>query len=327
MNCPSMYVNKWPVTVVSRHLTSSLPPDAKGGVRGARGGIFRKCFLWVLAGIVAGGTFPLSAFATTLPENEPVPGGVVVMPLPRAGRVPRVQFDGRRIMVIEHDRRWYAVVGIPLATAPGQKTLSVRLANQPRMQLDFTIAPKQYPEQQLIIKNPELVNPPASALERIEREQTHLEHVLNTWTADAAPQLAFIWPADGPQTSGFGLRRFYNGEERSRHSGIDIGAPEGAPVRAPADGVVADAGDYYFCGNTLTLDLGQGLYSVYCHLSRIGVRRGEHVKQGQIVGNIGATGRTTGPNLHWTVSLNGTPVDPHAFIPASAIPSVQTTKP
>lgn len=289
-----------------------------------RGGIFSSCFLWVLAGILAGGTLPLSAYATALPINEPVPGGVVVMQLPPAGRAPRVQFDDRRIMVVRHDGRWYAVVGVPLATAPGQKTLNVRLADQPRRQLDFTIAPKQYPEQQLIIKNPELVNPPVSALDRIEHEQAHLEHVLNTWTADAAPGLTFIWPADGPQTSGFGLRRFYNGEERSRHTGIDIGAPEGSPVRAPADGVVADAGDYYFCGNTLTIDLGQGLYSVYCHLSKIRVHRGAHVKQGEIVGNIGATGRTTGPNLHWTVSLNGTPVDPHAFIPASAMPSAPT---
>ena len=282
-----------------------------------RGGIF-------IAASLLTGILPIKTFATALPQNEPVPGGVVVMELPQAGRAPRVQFDGRRIMVVKHDLRWYAVVGVPLATAPGQKTLSVQLAGQPRRQLDFTIAPKQYPEQQLVIKNPELVNPPASALGRIEREQTHLEHVLNTWTADAAPGLSFIWPADGPQTSGFGLRRFYNGEEGSRHMGIDIGAPAGTPVRAPADGVVADAGDYYFCGNTLTIDLGQGLYSVYCHLSKISVKRGQHVKQGQIVGAIGATGRTTGPNLHWTVSLNGTPVDPHAFIPVAAMPSAQT---
>ena len=266
---------------------------------------------------------PLAALAAALPDNEPVPGGVVVVKLPASSTAPIAHFDGHRIMVVKHADHWYAVVGIPLSARPGGKTLIVMRARKPTLHIGFDIRPKQYPAQRLIIKNLKLVNPPASELERIEREQRHLEWVLDTWVPDPAPDLSFIWPADGPQTSGFGLRRFYNGEERSRHMGIDIGAPEGTPVRAPAAGVVADAGDYYFCGNTLTLDLGQGLYSVYCHLSKISVRRGEHVKQGQIGGRIGATGRTTGPNLHWTVSLNGTPVDPHAFIPADAIRSAK----
>lgn len=277
-----------------------------------------KCLLLVVA------ILPAAVLAAVLPENEPVPGGVLVMQLPPSSTRPVVHFDGHRIMVVRHDAHWYVVAGIPLATAPGQQTLSVRLADKPAQSLKFSIAPKQYPEQRLVIKNPQLVNPPASALPRIEREQAHLRHILDTWVPDPAPALSFIWPADGPQTSGFGLRRFYNGEEGSRHLGIDIGAAEGTAVRAPADGVVADAGNYYFCGRTLTIDLGQGLYSVYCHLSKIRVKRGARVQQGQIVGNIGATGRTTGPNLHWTVSLNGTPVDPHAFIPASALPPSRT---
>jgi len=109
-----------------------------------------------------------------------------------------------------------------------------------------------------------------------------------------------------------------NGEARSPHSGIDIGAPTGTPVLAPADAVVTDVGHYYFCGKTLTLDMGEGLYSVYCHLSRIKVKPGQRVKQGQLVGKIGATGRTTGPNLHWTVRLNGAAVDPGVFLGANA---------
>ena len=267
------------------------------------------------------GALPFTVYSSVLPKNEPVPGGVSVIQLPASSAAPVVHFNDRRIMVVNHDRHWYAVTGIPLSATPGKESLTVKVAHEPALQIGFSIQPKEYPEQRLVIKNPKLVNPPASALDRIEREQAHLEHVLNTWKPDASPDLSFIWPADGPETSGFGLRRFYNGEERSRHSGIDIGAPEGTPVRTPADGVVADAGDYYFCGNTLTIDLGQGLYSVYCHLSKITVKRGAHVKQGEIVGAIGATGRTTGPNLHWTVSLNGTPVDPHAFIPAAVVQS------
>lgn len=271
-------------------------------------------------------TIPYAAFATALPKNEPVPGGVVVIALPASAETPVVHFDSRRIMVVKQAGHWYAVAGISLSTTPGQKFITIKLASKPAQRLSFNIQPKQYAEQRLIIKNQNLVNPPASEMDRIEREQVHLKRVLNTWVQDKTPDLSFIWPADGPQTSGFGLRRFYNGEEGSRHLGIDIGAPQGSAVRAPADGVVADAGNYYFCGHTLTIDLGQGLYSVYCHLSKITVRRGMHVKQGQIVGNIGATGRTTGPNLHWTVSLNGTPVDPHAFIPMSAIPVTDRQK-
>jgi len=162
-------------------------------------------------------------------------------------------------------------------------------------------------------------------MDRIEREQAHLHRILNTWMPERSPDLDFIWPAKGPETSGFGLRRILNGESRSPHSGIDIGAAQGEPVHAPAMGVVADVGDYYFCGHTLSIDLGQGLYSVYCHLSKITVKRGQHVKQGEVVGNIGASGRTTGPNLHWTVSLNGTPVDPHAFLidAPETIPAIQ----
>ncbi|MGH8397359.1 MAG: peptidoglycan DD-metalloendopeptidase family protein [Gammaproteobacteria bacterium] len=271
--------------------------------------------------------FPLAAMAAVLPKNEPVPGGVIVMQLPASNTAPVVHFDGHRIMVVNYESHWYAVTGIPLSTAPGEKTLDVKTVSEPLLQLKFSIVPKEYPEQRLVIKNPKLVNPSARELDRIEREQAHLHHVLNRWVPDHAPDLSFIWPAKGPETSGFGLRRFYNGEARSPHSGIDLGAPAGSRVLAPADGVVADVGDYYFCGHTLTIDLGQGLYSVYCHLSKITVTRGQHVKQGQAVGNIGATGRTTGPNLHWTVSLNGTPVDPHAFIPASVIQKKRGARP
>ncbi len=252
--------------------------------------------------------------AARLPRNEPVPGGVAVIELPATATTPRVYFDGQRIMVVKYTGHWYAIVGIPLAAAAGTWELAVRMTGQRPRQIKFSVLPKRYPEQRLIIKNPQLVNPTSAELDRIEREQAHLSKLLDTWVPDRDPALAFIWPAAGPETSGFGLRRFLNGEPRSPHSGIDIGAPRNSPVRAPAAGTVVDVGHYYFCGHTLTISLGQGLYSVYCHLNKIDVKRGQAVAQGQIVGSIGATGRTTGPNLHWTVSLNGTPVDPRAFL-------------
>jgi len=267
---------------------------------------------------------PAVAAAASFPKSNPVPGGVAVLQLPDSKMRPMVHLGHERIMVVRHRDHWYALAGIPLSTQPGELVLEIKAAEAPALQLKFSVVPKQYAEQRLTIKNPQLVNPTPAELKRIEREHAHLLKVLDTWVAKPDPGLAFIWPAAGPQTSGFGLRRFLNGEARSPHSGIDIGAPAGTPVKAPEQGVVADVGHYYFCGNTLTINLGQGLYSVFCHLSKIKVHKGERVRRGQIVGAIGATGRTTGPNLHWTVSLNGTPVNPHEFLVQGPPPAAES---
>ena len=261
-----------------------------------------------------------AAYAADMPfpVDESVPGGVAVVPLTVQGKIaPKVELAGHRIMVVTHDGRWYALAGIALDTAPGVLSLDVQDGTT-NSQVKFTVAPKEYALQNLTIVNPEMVNPTPAQMKRIEREQAHLDMVVNRWRKTRKPGINFVWPAAGPETSPFGVKRVLNGEAKSPHGGIDIGAPAGTPVRAPADAVVADVGHYYFCGKTLTLDMGQGLFSVYCHLSRIKVNPGQRVKQGQMVGKIGATGRTTGPNLHWTVRLNGAAVDPHVFLGANA---------
>lgn len=266
-------------------------------------------------------TLPLLVKATPapMPMTLTVPGGVAVVPLPVDGKhAPTVKLGDHKIMVVMHDGIWYALAGIPLDTAPGDMSLDVLQAGGATQQVKFSVTPKQYPEQDLTIKNPEMVNPTPAELKRIDREQRHLDKVVNGWRKTSHPGISFIWPAKGPETSRFGVRRVLNGEARSPHSGIDIGAPAGTPVHAPANAVVADVGRYYFCGKTLTLDMGEGLYSVYCHLSKIYVKPGQRVKQGLMVGKIGTTGRTTGPNLHWTVRLNGTVVDPGVFLGANA---------
>ncbi len=264
---------------------------------------------------------PLSVMAASFPADESVPGGVAVLPLPLQGKAaPRVELDGHRIMVVQNAGQWYALAGIPLETTPGLKNLSIQEKGLAPAALTFAVAAKTYGTQSLSIANPEMVNPTPAQQRRILREQEHLDKVLNGWRKTAHPGIVFIWPAKGPETSGFGLKRVLNGEAKSPHSGIDIGGTTGTPIMAPADAVVADVGNYYFCGKTLTLDMGQGLYSVYCHLSRIKVRPGERVRQGELVGKMGATGRTTGPNLHWTVRLNGAAVDPHVFLGANALP-------
>lgn len=258
---------------------------------------------------------PALATGAALPPSEPVPGGVAVIELPLWDTaLPKVEMDGRRIMVLPDAGRWYALVGIPLDSGAGEKILDIGADTDLPFSIRFSVGSKSYPQQQLTIQNPEMVNPTAAQQARIEREQLHLDKVMKRWRQTATPGIQFIWPAAGPETSGFGVRRVLNGEPRSPHSGIDIGGVTGTPLHAPADAVVADKGNYYFCGRTLTLDMGQGLFSVFCHMSKIDVKRGQRLKQGQLVGLMGATGRTTGPNLHWTVRLNGAAVDPHVFL-------------
>lgn len=274
-----------------------------------------KAFIVALAVLVPAFSY---AGSTAFPVDESVPGGVAVVTLPVQGKAaPKVELAGHRIMVVPHDGQWYALAGIALDATPGEMSLEMQ-DGAAHSQVKFNVAAKEYAVQSLTIANPEMVNPTAAQMQRIEREQAHLDKVVNGWRKTRSPGISFIWPAAGPETSAFGVKRVLNGEAKNPHGGIDIGAPLGTPVRAPADAVVADVGHYYFCGKTLTLDMGQGLYSVYCHLSRIKVNPGAHVKQGQVVGKIGATGRTTGPNLHWTVRLNGAAVDPHVFLGANA---------
>ncbi|HXE39182.1 MAG TPA: M23 family metallopeptidase, partial [Azonexus sp.] len=169
------------------------------------------------------------------------------------------------------------------------------------------------PEQRLTIKDQRKVEPNPDDLARIEREKEITEAIKRRFSA-AAPATDFRLPASGPLSSRFGLRRIFNGQPRNPHARLDVAAGSGAPVKAPAAGVVANTGDYFFNGNTVFIDHGQGLVTAYMHLSRLDVRAGQPVRQGETLGAVGATGRATGPHLHWAVILNNTPVDPELFL-------------
>jgi murein DD-endopeptidase MepM/ murein hydrolase activator NlpD len=116
-------------------------------------------------------------------------------------------------------------------------------------------------------------------------------------------------------TGSFGRRRVFNGQNRRPHSGMDIAANEGVPVAAPARGTVIELGDFFFSGNLVYIDHGQGMISMFAHLSEIDVEMGQQIKKGEIIGKVGATGRVTGPHLHWSLGLNGAWVDPSLFLP------------
>ncbi len=252
----------------------------------------------------------LPGLALALPQHNPVPGGVALVGLgPADGQPPRARYRDKPVMVQQTGGQWTAVVGIPLTAKPGEHELA--LADGQRLR--FAVQAKDYPSQHLTIKNKRKVNPNEDDMKRIRRERRRINAALAHWRATDQVAISFILPVEGRLSSPFGLRRFFNGQPRKPHSGIDIAAPEGTPIRAPAAGTVIDTGDYFFNGNTVFLDHGQGLVTMYCHMSRIDVQPGQVVRQGEIIGAVGQTGRVTGPHLHWSVSLNDARVDPALF--------------
>ena len=256
-----------------------------------------------------------AAHAPALPRfDAAVPGGVVSLPLGRSNAVPQASLGGVPVLVMgSASAGWVAVLGLPLAARPGTQTLAVQDAGGGTRQLPFTVKAKRYAEQRLSVA-PKHVDLSPDDLARHERERVHQRGVIATFSAKAPASLAMLQPVQGVRSSSFGLRRVFNGQSRNPHSGMDIAAAVGAPVLAPLAGTVIDSGDYFFNGNTVWLDHGRGVLSLFCHLSTLDVAVGSAVTQGQRVAAVGATGRVTGPHLHWSVSLNQALVDPALFL-------------
>jgi len=207
--------------------------------------------------------------------------------------------------------RWRALVGIDLDTRPGRYVLAVTTASG-RVERTLDVQRRVFPTRRLTV-DPDLVNPPPEMRERIDREARALREV---WTTSSRERLwsAFVRPVPDAANSAFGTRSIYNGEARSPHGGADFSSPAGRPIEAPGAGRVVVAEPLYFTGNTVVIDHGQGLFSLLAHLSEIDVHPGEMVAGGEVLGKVGATGRVTGPHLHWTVRLNGARVDPLSLL-------------
>ncbi len=256
-----------------------------------------------------------------LPRASAVPGGVLVVDLgPLAtgdAHAPVVTLDGARTLVVREQDHWTAVVGLPLSQAVGPVELLVKSPDGAERRVRADIADKKYASQHLKVK-PGQVDLSKEDLARVDAERTRILAALATYSAEPPPTLALLQPVPGPRSSSYGLRRFFNGQPRNPHTGMDIAAATGTAVIAPADGRVLDTGDFFFNGNTILLDHGQGLVTMYCHLSAIGVAPGQVVKTGETIGKVGATGRVTGPHLHWGVILNRASVDPALFLPLAA---------
>ena len=260
------------------------------------------------------------AFGVDLPRQRIVPGGVATVPLGAAPLAPKVRYGGVPVLVTGDASRWVAVVGIALATKPGRATLEVERPGRPVEKRTFVVAPVRYAEQRLAVA-PGHVELSPEDLARYEREREHLVRVAATFTDAPPSSLRFAQPTPGPRSSSFGLRRVFNGQARNPHSGMDIAAAQGTPVMAAAPGRVIDTGDYFFNGNTVWIDHGAGLLTMYCHLAAIAVQVGDTVASGTSIGTVGATGRVTGPHLHWSVSLNRAMVDPALFLADAPAPA------
>lgn len=259
------------------------------------------------------------AFANvSLPKQALVPGGVAIVQLEiTSSTAPSVYYLGKRTVVIPNAKKpqqWLAIVGIPLEAELGVNQLEIKTANGTTKAQSFKIKDKQYKTEYLTIPNKRKVEPSAEDMALIEKEYLETIATYDRWEEQTLKSLGLSLPVKGRKSSPFGLRRIMNNIPKNAHSGLDIAAPLGTKVTCPKDGVVTNIGNYFYSGNIVFVDHGQGFITSYCHLDSVAVKTGQKLRQGDVIGAVGKTGRATGPHLHWSVSLNGVRVDPQLFI-------------
>ncbi len=245
------------------------------------------------------------------------PGGIALLPVADATDPrPEVTFNDKRVAVVKDDSGWTAVLGLGLGTKPGEHVVTVNVPPDNRYRLRFSVDDRAYPEERLTVRNPRHVNPNPDDVKRIQAERKRRTVAFARFRdPQVAPNIDFDWPLRTRETSPFGIRRFFNGEQRNSHSGLDLAGATGTPVLSAADGVVTEADDFFYSGKTIFVDHGQGVITMYGHLSKLHVKVGDKVTRGQHIGDVGATGRVTGPHLHFSVALNDTLVDPKLVLP------------
>jgi len=277
--------------------------------------VFSACV--VVTGLVAFVSTPAAASTRSTSikqlgpfEHHSVPGGIAIVPLGVSTEqsAPTVIWNARAIATLPAAGEWSAIVGIPLNTEIGAHKLNVS-SNEQALSVKFKVTPILYAEQRITLTDKRKVNPAPLDMERITEENKRLRVVKST-RSETLKAMNFIWPVKGPISSTFGLKRFFNDQPRRPHGGIDIAMPTGTPILAPADGTVIDTGEYFFNGNSVFIEHGLGVQTFYAHLNSIAVNIGDVVKQGDVIGAVGETGRVTGAHLHWSLGLNGTWVNP-----------------
>jgi len=268
--------------------------------------------VWLLSS--AGLTFnPASPAPLTVTLSSPSarPGDVIALTIGGIGATDAVHVraferDLPSFVAIAGKRR--VLIGVDLDVRPG--TYMVNIDDDERHAAQtLRVVARVFPTRRLTV-DPAFVNPPEVERRRIERERAQLEHLWATWTDEKYWNGRFEAPVSEPANSAFGTRSILNGEARSPHGGADFPSPAGTPINAPNAGRVVLAEPLYFTGNTVVIDHGLGLYSLFAHMTEMRVHVGDMVNARDVLGTVGSTGRVTGPHLHWAVRLNGARVDP-----------------
>ncbi len=241
-------------------------------------------------------------------QTSVVPGGVVRIPLgSNQESKPKVMFKGNQVYVDAKHDQWVAIVGIPLHQKPGPASVEV---GPKHSRITFEVHDKEYPAQYITLADNSKVTPNKEHLKRISRESKRLNETLTNFLPVSESSFVLYKPVKGRISGLFGVQRFYNGQRRSPHRGIDIAAPIGTPIEASASGVVTLVGNHFYTGNTVVIDHGQGLQTIYAHLDEVSVQEQQNVDAKEVIGTVGKTGRATGPHLHFGVILNQERIDP-----------------
>ncbi len=219
-------------------------------------------------------------------------------------------------------RKAFLGVDLEQAPGPGKFTVTAKLQDGESVtcSADITVKAGHFVVEKLTVDQ-KFVEPSPEDAARAEKEGKRLQEIYATRTPEKFWTGDFRFPLSGPRRgTNFGSRRILNGEARSPHSGLDIHAPTGTPVHAAQRGRVALAEELYYAGNAIVLDHGMGVYTFYCHLSKIDVKEGDVVDAGALIGLVGATGRVTGPHLHWGLEVNEARLNPLQILPAQRLP-------
>jgi murein DD-endopeptidase MepM/ murein hydrolase activator NlpD len=288
------------------------PPLTTRGSPGISAG--RRRFLQSVAALAS---IPLVGVseAGALPWSAAIPGGFAVVDLGPDESAPIVRFNGERVLVSGNRDGWFALIGIPLDSKPGlAPPVFINRASAKSGLAYFTIAERRYDSESLMVKSG-WVDLTETEAARCEAEREHLEQVLRIYSEPAPASLLLAPPCRGNASSTFGLSRFFNGQPRNPHTGMDIAAPVDTSVVAAGHGQIVDIGEYFLLGRTVMINHGRGFMTLYAHLSEIAVKSRKRVKPGQRIGKVGISGRVTGPHLHFAVYLNTAAIDPRFFLP------------
>ncbi len=253
-------------------------------------------------------TFYLFAF----PQEQLSPGGIAKLYFNERPDI-YINNEKKDVFALKREDDW--LVLLPLSLYKGSDMLRVVSRTSTMIQVHLiSLEPEHYTKQYLHVKNKEFVTASKETLERIERESALKKEKFSRHTPLYIKDLKMIKPLESKLRHDFGRRRFFNGIAKNPHAGIDLAGKEGDKIKAPLSGTLIVLGDLFYNGKMVLIDHGQGLITAYSHLSKIYKEDEEWVKQGEFIGEVGKTGRVTGPHLHWSVYLNGEPVNPDLFL-------------